>query len=163
MGCVSNRWLARTRALGAAILAAASVIAPLAQANSSAEMHVRAEVRKLTRLQVLSQPSHVQVTDADIARGYVEVPTAMQVSIRSNTLHGYMLAFDNQADFFRQAHVRGLPNAVQVGASGGMVTQPSLGRGMTEVTVALAFRFDLAQSARAGSYPWPFQLTAEPL
>lgn len=142
----------------------AAFIAPLpVQANSSTQLRVSAVVRKVTRLQVLSQPEFVRITETDIARGYVEVATPMQISIRSNTPEGYMLAFDNQSDFFRQAQVRGLPNALQVGASGGVVPQPALGRGMGQITLALAFRFDLSPGARVGTYPWPFQLTAQPL
>ena len=146
-----------------ALFAFACIAAPVAQASSSAELRVSAVVRKVTRLQVLSQPAFVQVTEADVARGYVEVPTPMQVAIRSNTAQGYVLAFDSEADFFRQAHVRGLPNAVQVGASGGVVPQPPAGRGMSSVRFDLGFRFDLSQTAKAGVYPWPVHLSAEPL
>jgi len=156
------RWSVTAGRMGAVLLAGLCIAPPLAQASSS-ELRVSAVVLKVARVQVLSQPASVEITEADVARGYIEVPTPVHVAIRSNTPNGYTLAFDNQADFFRQAHVRGLPTAVQVGASGGVVPQPSAGRAMGNVRLALGFRFDLSQTARAGTYPWPFHLSAEPL
>lgn len=138
------------------------VLAP-AQAGTEMEFKVAAVLRKHASLRVLAQPGSVQVTSADIARGYVEVAAPVQVAVQSNTQDGYMLVFDNSGEFVRHARVRGLSGEVQVGAAGGTVVQRAPGPGMSRVTLTLAFRFELEQGAREGIYPWPVQLSAQPL
>ena len=59
--------------------------------------------------------------------------------------------------------MRGLTSEVQVAAGGGAVMQRAPGPGMSRVTLTLAFRFELEQGAREGIYPWPVQLSAQPL
>lgn len=127
------------------------------------ELKVAATVRKHASLQVLAQPGSVQITEADIARGYVEVKAPVQVAVQSNTREGYVLVFDSHGDFFRHARVRGLAGEVQVGPAGGTVAQKQAGPGMNRVTLTLAFRFELAQDTREGVYAWPMQLSALPL
>jgi hypothetical protein len=127
------------------------------------EVRVSATVRKHVSLQVLAQPGAVQITQADIARGYVDVPAPVQVAVKSNTQDGYLLVFDSHGDFFHQARVRGLPSDVQVAASGGQVAQRPAGQGASRITLALSFRFELSESAREGVYAWPMQLSAMPL
>lgn len=127
------------------------------------KLTVTATVLKHASLNVLAQPSSVVVTEADIARGYVDVPTPTQVAIKSNTSGGYMLAFASQGDFMRQILVRGLSSDVQVGPAGGAIMQSSTGSGMTRTTLDLGFRFVLAESAHQGTYPWPMRLSVTPL
>jgi hypothetical protein len=153
--------LARTALV--ALVGLAGLTTSLAHANSQTELKLTVLIRKHASLQVLSQPSSIQITGADVARGYVEVATPVQVAVKSNTEQGYLLVFDSQGDFFRQARVRGLSTDVQLGTSGGTVAQSASGRGMNQVTLALAFRFELAPSAREGVYAWPMQLSAMPL
>lgn len=154
---------ALVRAALAGLVALAGLATSLAHANSQTELKLTVLIRKHASLQVLSQPSSIQITGADVARGYVEVATPVQVAVKSNTEQGYLLVFDNQGDFFRQARVRGLPTDVQLGTSGGAVAQRASGRGMSQVTLALAFRFELSQAAREGVYAWPMQLSVTPL
>jgi hypothetical protein len=146
-----------------AALALAALLPLAATASSTAELRVTAVVLKIARVQVLSQPPDVKVTETDIARGYVEVPAPMQVAVRSNTARGYLLAFETQSGFLRQAHVRGLSQPIQLGASGGVVQQQATAPGTREARMTLDFRFDLAEGTRPGTYPWPVHLSAEPL
>lgn len=163
---MKNGWPLSDRLLRVALLslaAFAAVGSTLAHASSQTEIKLAVLVRKHASLQVLSQPGSISITEADIARGYVEVTTPMRVAVKSNTEEGYLLVFDNQADFFRQARVRGLANEVQLGTGGGVVAQRAPGRGMSAVTLALAFRFELTQNAREGVYAWPLQVSVAPL
>jgi hypothetical protein len=154
----------RMAALALAGLLSSGVAAPAhAQGSAGGEVKVSATVRKHASLEVLAQPGAVQVTQADIARGYVDVPAPVQVAVKSNTQEGYLLVFDNHGDFFRQARVRGLPSDVQVGSAGGQVAQRAPGHGMSRVTLALAFRFELSPSTQEGVYAWPMQLSVTPL
>jgi hypothetical protein len=76
------------------------------------KLTVSATILKQASLRVLVQPASVVVTAGDIARGYVDVPAAVQVAIRSNTSGGYMLEFATQGDFMRQILVRGFRSDV---------------------------------------------------
>src|SRR5659263_307590 len=73
---------------------------PLVASISSdeAKLTVTATVLKRASLQVLAQPASVVVTAADIARGYVDVPSPLQIMVQNNSRDGYMLTFESQAD-----------------------------------------------------------------
>lgn len=124
---------------------------------------VSATIQKHASLKVLTQPASVVVTAADIARGYVDVPAPASVQVRSNTLDGYLLMFENQGEFMRQTLVKGLANDLQIGLAGGGVAQNMAGRGMRQAQLDLGFRFVLAASAQQGIYPWPLRLSVTPL
>ena len=59
--------------------------------------------------------------------------------------------------------VRGLGRDVQLGANGGVVLQTAAGRGMSNTTVDLVYRFVLAESSQQGTYAWPIQVSVVPL
>ncbi|MBA3773523.1 MAG: hypothetical protein H0X13_13850 [Ramlibacter sp.] len=152
----------------AAAIAAALVsmlLAPMSAAANGAEakLQVSATVLKRASLKVVNAPSAVVITAADIARGYVDAPAPAQVDIQSNSLSGYAIEFASEGEFMRQILVKGLANDVQLSPAGGSVAQYSQTPGMTKTTLALGFRFMLAQSTVQGTYPWPVRLTATPL
>lgn len=154
--------------LVAAVLAAAlsmgavATLPAAAAAPDTANLSVTATVLKHANLRVVAQPATVAITEADIARGYVDVSGAAQVEINSNSPNGYMLVFEYQGDFVRQTQVRGLGHDAQFGESGGAIIQPVTGHGMTNRVVELGFRFMLAEGARAGVHAWPVQLSVVP-
>lgn len=153
----------------APLLAAALWLGCLAMTNAvaaeagSGTLAVTATVVKRATLKVLAQPSSVLVTEADLARGYVEVLSPVQVAVQSNSPAGYMLVLAGQGDFVRQVLMSGLDSDVQVGADGGVIPQRSAWRGVLRTTLELKFRFILEKSARRGEHPWPMQLSVTPL
>lgn len=136
---------------------------PATATAGDVKLTVSATIAKHASLNVLAQPSSVVVTQADIARGYVDVAAPAQVAIKSNTPGGYLLEFASQGDFMRQIVVRGLANEVQMSPSGGFVMQASAGSGVTRTTFDLRFRFVLAEAALPGTYSWPMHLSVTPL
>ena len=131
---------------------------------STSQLGVTATVVKRASLQVTQQPSSVVVTAADLARGYVDVAGPAEVTIRSNSLSGYVLSFSSQGDFFRQIVVKGLEQDMRLEAAGGMVTQGAGGESLRKTTsLELVFRFLLSESARQGVYAWPLHLSVAPL
>ena len=132
-------------------------------AQADTKLTVTATILKRASLQVLAQPSSVLVTAADLARGYVDVPAASQVAVRSNAPAGYLLEFASQGNFMRQILVRGLETEVQLSPAGGMVSQRAASKGVTKSTLALGFRFFLSESAQEGTYAWPMRLSVVPL
>lgn len=127
------------------------------------KLQVSATILRHASLQVMAQPASVVVTAADIARGYVDVPSPSQVAVQSNTQGGYTLMFESQGEFLRQILVKGLGTDVQLSASGGGVAQRGAGRGMSKTLLDLGFRFVLSDSARQGVYAWPMRLSVTPL
>lgn len=157
-------WRTATKALtGLAMAAALAFGVTGAQAGGTTQLEVNVTVLKHTNFQVLSQPAVVVVTAQDLARGYVDVPAATQVAVRSNTRDGYLLEFASQGDFLRQIVVRGLDTEVQLSPEGGLVTQRGAATGVTRATLALGFRFLLSASAQPGTYAWPMRVTAASL
>lgn len=164
MGYAKNAWARTAQLASYAALALGLSSASLTASAGSSEMKltVTASVLKHASLQVLSQPSAVVVTAADIARGYVDVAAPAQVAVKNNS-GGYMLMFSSNGDFMRQILVRGLGTDVQLSPEGGVVTQTSSGRGMTRNTLDLGFRFVLSEAAHEGTYAWPMQMSVTPL
>lgn len=155
--------MAQSVALGVATTVTLVAPASAVASGSEAKLSVTATVLKHANLKVLTAPSSVVVTAADIARGYVDVPAPAHVAIQSNSMTGYLLEFASQGDFMRQTLVRGLANDVQLSPEGGAVMQRSAGSGVTRTTLALGFRFLLSDSARQGTYSWPLRLSVTPL
>ena len=153
----------RAALTGLRALALMLVALPLvAVAEQTVKLTVTATILKHASIQVLSQPTSVVVTAADIARGYVDVPTPTQVAVRNNS-DGYMLDVASQGDFMRQMVVSGLGGEVQISPAGGLITQRTSSRGVSTTTVALAFRFLLSETAQQGTYAWPVRLAVAPL
>ena len=151
---------ARSAAVAMALLG--SVACPAVAVADNAGVTVSATILKHASLQVLAQPSSVEITPLDIARGYVDVPVRARVAIKNNT-PGYMLVFAGEGEFVRQVRVSGLGADVQMGAGGGGVTRSTPGRGMNNSVLDLGFRFELAAGTQQGVYPWPLQMSVVPL
>ncbi|KPF70413.1 hypothetical protein IP84_01360 [beta proteobacterium AAP99] len=63
----------------------------VAQSHSNT-MLVTASVRAYTQVRMIEQPARIQVTAAARERGYVDVPAAWVVLIRSNEPRGHQLS-----------------------------------------------------------------------
>lgn len=100
------------------------------------------------------------VTNADIARGYVEIKAASRIEIRNNSQSGFLIAFEGLGMPFKEVYVQGLGNEVQVSSGTGWIPQPFTRGG---VTVELSYRFVLAEGAEPGTYAWPLAIFAQPL
>lgn len=121
------------------------------------------KVAKQASLKVLEHPAGLTITAEDISRGYVEVPTTLKAEIKYSSLGGYMLVFENHGDFVHQTLVSGLGDETRLDSKGGVVTQLSAAPHIRETTVAMGFRFMLADHARPGTYDWPMQMSVLPL
>ncbi|NJD63579.1 MAG: hypothetical protein FIA93_12785 [Deltaproteobacteria bacterium] len=132
-------------------------------ASGSARITVTATVPARATVKVLHQRPEVVITNADIARGYVDLPSASRIEIRNNSHAGYLLIFEGMEGpfpMFDQVLVKGLGTEIQIGPGGGWIPRPHV-RGT--VTMELSYRFVLAKHARPGAYAWPFAITTRPL
>lgn len=124
----------------------------------SATVMVSAVVARYAHIQ-LDQPSGINVSAQDVARGYVDVERSVQVQVRSNAPDGYTLAFECDCGSIRQAQVQGLAGALQFGAATAYTMRPAAGLGMWVDRMNLRFRFLLASDTAPGMLPWPVRIS----
>ncbi len=146
-------------AVGLGPMASLPVSAEAAQI--SATMPVSATVISNAIIHSEYQAAQLRVTDADVARGYVDFVAASRFSVTTNSRSGYLLEFRPVNNVFESVQVSGLGNPVRLGADGGFIVQH--GPSLSGVMHALNYRFSLRQNTEPGSYPWPLQLTVHPL
>jgi len=141
-------------------LLALGVSGTVLASSTSALMSVSVQVQARTLLNVESQPPSLVLTEADLARGYVEVPAVSRIRVRSNDPNGYLLAFDVTAGPFTAIEVTGLGPAARISANGGWLARPFTGT--QPVTSELTYRFLLASNVQPGTYAWPVSVSARP-
>jgi hypothetical protein len=142
------------------MLAAASILVAGAAecAPNQASLQVSARIQRHASIR-MAQPLSLTISEADVARGYVEVSAPVEVLVQSNVQEGYALAFECQGDGVLRAHVHGLQDALMVGSAGARSARPSAGPGLWRETLQLRFRFDLTPQARAGQHAWPLHIS----
>ena len=144
------------------VLALAAFLVPAIPARAgmvSASLSVSVVVPARALLSVESQPPGLEITEEDVARGWVEPPPS-SVRVRTNSPNGWLLEFEPLHDPYRSLLVTGLGSTAQVGGAGGWLAQPYTGK--TVVTAELRYRIVLSKDARPGVYPWPVALSATP-
>lgn len=147
-------WLAFALA-GAAALAGG---APAQAQGAQASLSVTAVIARRTSIRIV-QPPRVTVSEADVARGFVEVDAPVEVVVQSNAAEGYALAFERHGDAFAQVQVQGLAQPLAFASGGAIANRPAAGRGVWRDQVLLRFRFTLAAGTRAGEHRWPVQIS----
>jgi hypothetical protein len=142
----------------ATFLVTAIMASPLfAGGSKSASMTVSVEVLARTILTVDSQPSSVEITDSDVARGYVDLPQSVAFHVRSNAANGYTVQFQPLAGPFSRADINWGNALATVSSDGAWLTQPYR-QGTT--TATLSVRLTLALGTQPGSYAWPVRFDA---
>ncbi|HUP45027.1 MAG TPA: hypothetical protein VM779_05900 [Thermoanaerobaculia bacterium] len=142
-----------------AVLLATLLLAASATADDSASVAVSARVIARVVVDVASQPAEVVVTDADLARGYVEVSEPLAVRVRTNSRDGYLLQVANSSDVFPAIELA-FGNTSMTVAGESWVARPYVPAGEL---VTAQIRVRLAPGAEVGRYPLPIQVSASPL
>jgi len=138
------------------------ILGPSAEeAQSSAAMQVSAMVIAKARLQTVHQAAQLKISDADVAHGYVAIPTAARFSVVTNSRAGYVLQFHPIGSLFESVQIDGLGDTVNLGADGGTIVLR--GPLPPQLMHELSFRFALHPDTGPGTYPWPLQLSVRPL
>jgi hypothetical protein len=144
----------------AATLAGSLQAAEPRSGSASATLSVSATVVARAILTTTYQTPTVTVTQADIARGYVDVPEATRLQVRTNSVGGYLLAFESGQPFFTEVQVSGAGARVSLASGNGWVLEPFAG---TSIAMELSYRFVLAPGVQPGEYAWPLDVTARTL
>jgi len=142
---------------GCALLAVAH---PVQAGERSAEIAVSVTVMARTLIDAESSPQQLEVSAADVARGYVEVPGATQLVVTNTNRRGYLLSVWPQVQVFSAVMVRNGDSQAELGADGGEIFERRWGQ---TLALALDFRFMLAPGVKPGVYPWPVKLQVSPL
>jgi hypothetical protein len=150
------------KALLLVLVAVTAISAPVYAGSSAAQMNVSVQVIARTILTIDAQPATVNVTQDDVARGYVDVPQVVAFRVLSNSRDGYSLTFHPISYPFSAAEVRWGAQAAVVEGGDWM---PSLSHPYQQGGSAgsLAVRLRLSAGAEPGSYAWPLQVAASSL
>ena len=143
-----------------AMIVAASVTAAGAK-DVHSDLSVSVIVRPAANIELHSVPTGLDISAADLRRGYIEVMQPTQFTVRSNSPNGYALEVLTVAPVLSSMIVEGFNSDLALGAEGGTIVQrwqkPQV------LNVSLKFRFELVPGLSAGNYPWPVRLAVRPL
>ena len=142
-------------------LAASSIIPTVDAATTRNQIAVTAFVPAQTVGQLVQQSSEITITDADIARGYVEIPGASQLRVTSNNPAGYIIDFFSRLPIFTSVRVSSTGGGADLGPDGGTIIER--GRQGRDIPLNLSYRFNLAAQVQPGTYAWPLALNVRPL
>lgn len=138
--------------IGATALAASLLCAIAGEATAGSEaaqgsLQVSAVVRRHAAIRMIA-PQSLTISESDVRRGYVDVASPLEVTVRSNVPEGYILALQKQGEQVREAVVHGLAAPMVVNAGGGSLARPAPRKGLWTDTLELRVRFQLSPTAR---------------
>ena len=125
------------------------------------EFSVSAIVRAVADLELQSVPANLQISDADVRRGFIDVVQPTQFTVHSNSQSGFALDVMTVAPMLSSMTIAGLNSDLSLGAEGGTIVQRW--QKPQTLTLSLKFRFALVPGLQAGNYPWPVRLAVRPL
>lgn len=144
----------------AALIVAASVAGAGAK-DVHTDFAVTATVRAVANIELQSVPTDIEISAADLQRGFVEIAQPTQLIVRSNSQSGFALEVLTVAPMLSSMIVAGLDSDLYLGADGGTIVQRW--QQPHAVKLTLKFRFALAPGLKVGDYPWPVRLAVRPL
>jgi hypothetical protein len=142
------------RSLGAVLLFALLAGTP-AYAQHQTQFVVQVTVPARVTLAAIEQPTHLALSEQDIARGYKDVSARYVVD--QNSDRGWLLRLSPRMGLTQRVEVRGLSATLVLQADSVEVYQPQASEPQS---LDLDYRFVLAPDARPGSYQLPVQLSA---
>jgi hypothetical protein len=142
------------------MIVAASVTAAGAREVHS-DLSVSVIVRAVANIELQSAPTGLDISAADLRRGYIDVAQPTRFMVHSNSPNGYALEFLTVAPVLSSMIVEGLNSDLALGSDGGTIVQRW--QKPQAVNVSLKFRFELAPGLSIGTYPWPVRLAVRPL
>lgn len=143
-----------------ALIVAASVTAAGAR-DVHSDFSVSVIVRPAANIEFQSTPGGLEISAADLRRGYIDVLQPTQFTVRSNSPNGFALDVLTVAPMLSSMVVEGLNSDLALGKDGGTIVQRW--QKPQAMNLSLKFRFALAPGLTAGSYPWPVRLAVRPL
>ncbi len=141
------------------MIASSLIVAEAKDARTT--MTVSATVNAIARLDAQSAPADIQLSGADVARGYIDVAEPLTLVVRSNSASGFAMDLMTVTPMLSSIVVHGLDSDQVLGAEGGTIVQrwqrPQV------VNLSLKFRLVLAPGLTPGRYAWPLRVAVRPL
>ena len=106
--------------------------------------------------QVVYAESTLTLTAADIAKGYVDINRGMELTVKTNSLNGYLVWFSLDGTVLQESGVYDDNNAYGLMRSGGEIHMPYTDN--KYVPKALSFRFYFSPEVKPGVYEWPLSV-----
>lgn len=125
--------------------------------DSITNMAVSAIVLANAKMQIVHQEDQINITQENIDKGFIEIPSAISFLIKTNSPQGFIMDFIPVGSVFNSVKIAGISNLPELSANGGSVVQ----RGLTskDITYELSFKFKLRHDILPGKYPWPLQIS----
>jgi len=130
-------------------------------AGREAQFAVGAVVLARTTIAAQAEAPFLEVTRADLARGYLVVPRATRLLLANTSPLGLVLDVWPTAPVFTAVDIQAGGAAATLSPDGGAITL----RGVhgTAAELILDVRFALKPDLAPGRYPWPLRIGARPL
>lgn len=138
-----------------ALLAATTAFAD----SFSTNMQVSAQVVARAIVTVESQPAAVDITEADIVRGYVDVQAPLQWLGRTNSRQGYLLQITKSSDAFGAVDLNFDSTTMHVSGES-WIARPYVAGGES---LTVRARLILTAATQPGRHALPISISATPL
>jgi len=126
--------------------------------NSNATVMVSATVIGRISQSIIHQEPRINVTEVDVKKGFIEIPSGTILEIKTNARNGYALFFEGINELFKEVTVMVSGRTVALSPNGGFVHQSYSGSNI-EVK-DLSYKLQLKEDIQPGSYPFPFRVKA---
>jgi hypothetical protein len=126
--------------------------------SGKATIMVSATVVARISQSIIHQEPAINVTESDLKKGFIEIPSATILQIKTNARNGYALFFEGSNELFKEIMVMDRGRTVTLSSQGGFVHQPYSGSNI-EVK-DLSYKLQLKENIQPGSYPFPFRVKA---
>lgn len=129
----------------------------LSFAGNKTTITVSATVVARVSQSLIHQVSRLNVTEEDIRRGFIEIPSGTVLQIKTNNRTGYVLYFEGENELFKEVTVMDKERATILSPNGGFLYQPYSG----DVEVKnLSYKLLLRENIQPGLYSWPMKVRA---
>lgn len=144
------------------LLAAGALAGVSLVAADEVQTRLQVGARVATHARLSAQlPPQVLVSARDVDRGFVEIPGASRLDIRTNA-RAFALEIEPLGAPFSAVAISGLDQRVEFGSDGGSIVR-RVADPAQPVTLALRYRLRLDASAVPGAYAWPVRFEVRPL
>jgi hypothetical protein len=107
---------------------------------------------------IIHQEPRINVTEGDVKKGFIEVPSGTILQIKTNARGGYALFFEGSNELFKEVWVIDKGRTVALSPNGGFVYQPHSGSNIEVKEISYKLQFN--KNIQPGTYPFPFRVKA---
>lgn len=126
--------------------------------SNKAAIKVSATVQARISQILVRQEKVLSITNEQVAKGYLDIPAATLIQVKTNDQNGYMLSFEVNGEMVKEVWVIDSKRTTILSGGGGFVHQDY--PGPSGEVKEISYRFFLTPGTQPGVYAWPLSLTA---